>query len=314
MIARVRKFFDDRQFFEVETPLLSHDIVVDRYIEPLAISKSEVTGRGDDQLERMWLQTSPEFSMKRLLAAGADAIYQVGKCFRRGEAGARHNPEFSMLEWYRVGDDLCGGMQLLSELIESVLARPAAQCISYRELFRTQANVDPFTATAAELQQALRARGIEFAQHAASHESHPEVDREGWLNLMMSAVIEPQLGFERPVIVFDWPASQAALAIVRDEVPAVAERFEMFVDGMELANGYHELLDADELLRRNFVNNELRKTDGVEPLPSASRLLDAMRAGLPACAGVALGLDRLAMLAEGCQRIADVIAFPIDRA
>jgi len=308
VLRRVRRFFDERHFFEVETPLLSHDIVVDRYLHPVGISKNVVSGVESDTDQMLWLQTSPEFGMKRLVAAGGQAIYQLAKCFRQSESGRMHNPEFSMLEWYRVGDDMELGMELLSELVGEILSKPRARQISYRDAFIEYANVDPFESSVAQLRQSAQAKDVAFDLSVDEH------NRDDWLNLILSRVIEPKLGFETPTIIFDWPASQAALAIVREGEHPVAERFELYVDGIELANGYHELLDSDELLRRNSLSNQQRVKDGSPLLPEDSRLLAAMRHGLPPCAGVALGVDRLVMLAIGASSIGEVLAFPIDRA
>lgn len=308
VLRRLRKFFDDRHFIEVETPLLSHDIVVDRHLHPIGISKNQVTGADRDADQKLWLQTSPEFGMKRILAAGAQAIYQVSKAFRQGETGEMHNPEFTMLEWYRVGDDMEIGMDLLAELVEEVLDKPRTERMSYRDAFTRFANIDPFECSVAEMQTAAEQAGV-WVLLPVDHAS-----RDGWLNLILSRVVEPKLGRESATIIYDWPASQSALAIVREDQPPVAERFEIYVDGVELANGYHELLDAEELSRRNSINNQQRVKDGSPLLPEESRLLQAMRHGLPDCAGVALGIDRLVMLAVGASSIREVLAFPIDRA
>jgi len=307
IVRQIRKFFDDRNFFEVETPLLSHDIVVDRYIHPISVPKNEVTGLSTDAPYRLWLQTSPEFAMKRVVSAGAQAIYQIGKSFRQAEQGKRHNPEFTMLEWYRVGDDQVRGMELLAEFVEEVLQKPKTELMTYREAFIKFACIDPFTSTVEEMKATL-------SQNQISIEETESLGRDGWLNLILSEIVEPFLGTDSPTIVYDWPASQSALAIVRDEDPPVAERFELYVDGVELANGYHELLCPDELTRRNSANNQSRVKDGAPLLPESSRLLKAMRHGLPPCSGVALGVDRLVMLATGASSIEEVIAFPIDRA
>ena len=313
IVGKLRAFFDDLGFFEVETPLLSHDTIVDRYIDPVSIPKIALTGCADDSDVRMWLQTSPEFSMKRLVAAGAKAIYQVSKCFRKGEKGIAHNPEFTMLEWYRVGDDFQSGMQLLAELVELVLQRPKTSLLSYREAFLQYASLDPFEASIQQMKDVLQENEIAFVDYG----SGVEVDssrRDSWLNLILSEVVQQHLGNDQPVIIYDWPASQSALAIVRPEDFPVAERFEIYVDGVELANGYHELLDSDELARRSSINNQGRLKDGSCLLPEDSRLLGSMRSGLPQCAGVALGVDRLVMLATGAKTIDEVVAFPIDRA
>ncbi len=307
ILRDIRKFFDDQHFFEVETPLLSHDTVVDRHIHPISISKQDVTGASADSDVRFWLQTSPEFGMKRIVSAGANAIYQIGKSFRQAEAGGRHNPEFTMLEWYRVGDDLRSGMQLLADLVETILELPKTEMVSYREAFVRFASVDPFEGSIDEMKLTLEKNKVDIAGINDSQ-------RDTWLNLVLSEIIEQKLGRGAPTMVYDWPANQAALAVLRDGDPPLAERFEIYVEGVELANGYHELLDPDELLHRNSINNQHRVKDGECLLPESSRLLNAMRHGLPPCAGVALGVDRLVMLATGSSSLAEVIAFPVDRA
>ena len=305
LLRRVRQFFDERGFLEVETPLLSADTVVDRHLDPLRVTlfddpRTPAVGR------TLWLQTSPEFGMKRLLAAGATAIYQVTRAFRGGEIGRLHNPEFTMVEWYRCGDDYHAGMTLLAELAEALLARGPVARITYRAAFRQHAGLDPFDATLAELRAAA---------HARSSAAPPEFaadDRDSWLNLLLTTCVEPQLGQPAPTILYDYPASQAALARIRDGNPPVAERFELYSQGIELANGFHELLDADILRKRNRHNNQERRDDGKFELPEESRLLAAMDHGLPPCTGVALGFDRLVMLAAGATSLAEVLAFPID--
>lgn len=316
VLRQIRRFFDERQFFEVETPTLSHDIVVDRYLNPIVIPKHDVTGVSSDSTQRLWMQTSPEFGMKRLVVSGADAIYQICKSFRQGESGAWHNPEFTMLEWYRVGDDMLAGMSLLGELAETILCnarngnveKSTTETITYREAWIQIANVDPFDASVDELKSAAASGGVTVDL------GDDTIDRDGWLNMIMSQIVEPELGRKSPTLVYDWPASQAALAKVRFEDPPVAERFELYVDGVELANGYHELLDAEEFSKRNSINNQHRVKDGNCMLPEASRLLRAMEHGMPSCSGVALGIDRLVMIATGASSIQDVMAFPIDRA
>lgn len=308
VLRRVRRFFEERHFVEVETPLLSHDIVVDRYLHPIGICKHQVTGASCDADQKLWLQTSPEFGMKRILTAGAQSIYQIGKAFRQSETGKMHNPEFTMLEWYRVDDDMEHGMDLLAELVEQILEKPRTERISYREAFTRFAMIDPFTCSVQEMQKAAEDAGVWVLLPL------DQSSRDDWLNLILSRVVEPRLGCDAATIVYDWPASQSALAIVRDGQPPVAERFEIYVDGVELANGYHELLDADEFSQRNSVNNQQRVKDGSPLLPEESRLLKAMKHGLPGCAGVAMGMDRLVMLAVGADSIEEVLAFPIDRA
>jgi len=305
LIRAIHDFFDSRGFFHVETPVLSRDTVIDRYLDPISVRKSDVTNEGTHD-ELLWLQTSPEFGMKRLLAAGADSIYQITRAFRAAEAGARHNPEFTMLEWYRVGDSMQAAIDFLAEFAESILKRTQTIKITYRDAFQQFANLDPFTASLHEFQTIVKQNKINLDSISAKR-----FDRDGWLNLILGCIVEPCLGVGQPTIVYDWPASQAALAVVREEEFPVAERFELYVDGFELANGYHELLDPQELEQRNQLTNRQRIADGKRALPENSRLLDAMRNGLPVCAGVALGVDRLIMIALGANSIEEVIAFPI---
>jgi len=322
LLRRVREFFDRRGFLEVETPLLSADTVVDRHLDPFAVEVGSSGCHGHlaradqqkalarrqwhpDRGHRYWLQTSPEFAMKRLLAAGAQAIYQVTRAFRRDEFGPVHNPEFTIVEWYRVDE----GMTLLSELAEALLGSGAAVRLSYREAFERHVGLDPHTATIEQLVTAARQKKIDAPA------SLLPADRDGWLDLLLVNLVGPHLGQGQPTILYDYPAGQAALARLRDDGDVkVAERFELYVAGLELANGYHELTDADELARRNIEVNLQRQTNGKQPLPSESRLLAAMRAGLPPSTGVALGLDRVVMLAAGAKNLAEVMPFPFNRA
>ena len=307
LFREIRAFFAGHGFLEVDTPLLSADTVIDRYLDPLPVTvfgnpcRPEV-GR------RMWLQTSPEFHMKRLMASGADAIFQITRAFRAGEVGPLHNPEFTIVEWYRRDDSMAEGMQLLSDLAEAMLHRGAAEIVTYADAFRRHAGVDPHSDGIGVIGSACHDCGIAVPDGMAKQ------DRDEWLNLLMGAHIQDRLGRSRPTIICDFPESQAALAQVRPGDPAVAERFELFVDGVELANGYHELLDAEALEERNRQTNTHRGAAGKYQLPEDSRLLDAMRQGLPKCAGVALGFDRLVMLATGNQDIGEVLPFPFDRA
>lgn len=306
LLKQVRRFFDDRGFLEVETPLLSHDTVVDRHLDPLPVTLFS-DPRQPEIGPKLWLQTSPEFGMKRLLAAGATAIYQVTKAFRGGEAGGLHNPEFTMVEWYRAGDDYAAGMNLLSELAEATLQRGPAERLSFREAFLRRAQVDPHTATREEL---LNVAGWTSSPYLLL----PKRSRDELIDIILVCLVEEHLGRGRPTILHDYPASQSALARIRPGDPPVAERFELYVDGIELANGYHELLDPAALRERNRANNDLRAADAKCTLPENSRLLAAMDHGLPPCSGCALGFDRLVMVATGAKSIQEVMAFSIERA
>lgn len=299
LLKAVRQFFDERGFLEVETPLLSHDTVVDRHLDPLRVTLF-ADPRRPEQGQQLWLQTSPEFGMKRLLAADVAAIYQITRAFRGGESGRLHNSEFTMVEWYRVGDDYAAGMQLLAELAEAVLGLGRPERLTYRDAFLRFANIDPFGA------------GELTIPVGSDLPANP--DRDLLLDYLLTTQVEPNLGRERPTILHDYPASQSALARIRPGDPPVAERFELYVRGIELANGYHELLDPAVLRQRNAENNQRRAADGKYTLPEDSRLLAAMDHGLPACSGCALGFDRLVMVVTGAKSIEEVLAFPIGRA
>ena len=299
ILRRLREFFHGRKFVEVETPLLSEDTVVDRHLEPWPVASPS------GGASRSWLQTSPEFGMKRLLCAGADRIYQVTRAFRVGERGRLHNPEFTIVEWYRRGDDMAAGMRFLGELATELLNAAPAVEMSYEAAFEKFVGINPHRAAVDELQACARDHGIVSAGS----------DKDDWLNLLLTELVEPQLGQDQPLILYDYPATQAALARIRDEDPPVAERFELYFRGIELANGYHELCDPAALRHRNEHTNVLRTKDGKEPLPVESRMLEAMEnPGLPACSGVALGFDRLVMLALEANSLDEVMPFPIERA
>lgn len=306
LLKQVRRFFDERGFFEVETPVLSHDTVVDRHLDPLSVTLFG-DARRPDVGEKLWLQTSPEFGMKRLVAAWGGggrpapsglAIYQIGKAFRGGEVGALHNPEFTMVEWYRVGDGYEAGLELLAELAREILGGEVER-LTFQEAFVRYAGVDP-------------SKPLNRQALPAELRANPADDMI--LDYLQTTRVEPMLGSAGPTILYDYPASQSALARVREGNPPVAERFELYYRGVELANGYHELLDPAVLRKRNRENNQLRAADGKYTLPEESRLLEAMEQGLPACSGCALGFDRLVMVAEGAKTIQEVMAFPVEQA
>ena len=273
LLQRLRQFFDTRGFLEVETPLLSRDTVVDLHLDPVPVDVF-VDPCHPEAGRRMWLQTSPEFAMKRLLAAGAEAIYQVTKAFRAGEQGSRHNPEFTLVEWYRVGDDMTQAMALLAELAAEMLDVPAVDETSYEAAFLKYVGINPHTASVAALRHAATAHRVSWPS------SMETAGRDEWLNLLLAECVEPHLGFPRPLILYDYPASQAALARVRPEEPSVAERFELYVKGTELANGYHELLDADVLLGRNRQAN-LDSRGGRQVSPAGGKPIAGRHAAGP---------------------------------
>ncbi|HEY8569195.1 EF-P lysine aminoacylase EpmA [Microbulbifer sp.] len=297
LLADIRRFFSERQVLEMDVPILSRRATSDPHIDSITANCSG---------EVAYMATSPEFGLKRLVAAGIGDCYYLGKAFRNGEAGGRHNPEFSMLEWYRVGWDDHRLMIEVGELLSWVLKIPKVYSHSYRALFLQHIGVDPHRASFEELRAEV-ARVLELSFEPAG--------RDECLDLLMSHHIEPNMG-DGITLVYDFPATQAALARVEEDelgVP-VARRFEAYVKGMELANGYWELTDAPEQQRRFEADHRYRGDNGKPVYPFEDRLVQALEAGLPDCAGVALGFDRLLMLACGAGRIDEVIAFPIERA
>lgn len=291
---------------EVETPICSRYANTDPSIESF---QTHYIGPSAAYGLPLYLHTSPEFPMKRLLAAGSGSIYQICKVFRNGEAGRLHNPEFSMLEWYRLGFDHHQLMTEVAELMNSLLPKPrAVQKMSYAELFEQWFDINPHEATADDLRGCAIRCGIESAQQLDIQ------SRDGWLDLLLTHRIEPELGWDKLFFLYDYPASQASLAKISVGTPAVAERFELYVDGIELANGFHELTNANSQRSRFEDNLEQRSLLGLPTLPLDEALLDALTEGMPDCAGVALGMDRLLMIITSTQQLERTLTFPIDRA
>lgn len=305
MLARIRVFFDQRGLLEVETPLLSSCFGTEPSIEPL---RSEFVGPGYARGRDLYLQSSPEFFMKRLLAAGSGAIYQVCKAFRNGESGRRHNPEFTLLEWYRPGFDAQRLMDEVAELVLDLLGGAAipVRHRSYASLFTEALGVDVFAATP----ETLRLCAL---QHNLLGAEQMDMDRDGWLNLLMGVLIEPDLGQGELCFVTDYPASQASLARLNPADPRVAARFELYHQGIELANGFEELGDAEEQSERFERENCARYTSGQSPMPVDEALLGALEHGMPACSGVAVGLDRVLMCGLGLSDIDQVLSFSLAR-
>ena len=302
--AQIRSFFAARGVLEVETPLLCHASGTDPNLHPVTAAYQPYPQAA---AQTLYLQTSPEFAMKRLLCAGSGAIYQLGKAFRNGESGGRHNPEFTMLEWYRPGISLTQLMDEVEALLKLVLpACGVVQRLSYRQLFQQVLQIDPHTLPLTQLQTLTLAK-VSVTPSAAS-------SRAACLDLLYGHVIEPTL--QNPVFVYHYPAEQAALArVINDEQgQPVALRFELVMKGMELANGYDELVDAQEQARRFAADQQLRQLQQLPPIAADQNLLAALAAGMPACAGVALGVDRLLMLQTGASHIDEVLAFPLARA
>jgi len=305
LLTRLRQYFAGQGVLEVETPLLSAAGTPDPHIP----SFTTMPGPNGEALR--YLNTSPEFAMKRLLAAGAGSIFQVCKAFRRGEQGRHHNPEFTLLEWYRPGFDHLRLMDevdvLVRQLAEGFRPLGRSERLSYRACFQRYLEIDPFTVDMSVLKSCARTQGI--GEVAGLSDS----DKDAWLDLLMGHCIQPHLGKEGPVFVYDYPVSQAALARIRPGEPPVAERFELFVDGIELANGFHELQDAHEQRSRFEADLVRRQVKKLEPVALDERLLMALESGLPVCAGVAVGLDRLQLMLTGRAHIQDTLAFSYER-
>jgi lysyl-tRNA synthetase class 2 len=293
LLRLVREFFHARDVLEVETPVLARTTVTDPAIDSLEVA---INGRS------WFLQTSPEYHMKRLVAAGSPSIYRLGPVFRAEESGQQHNPEFTMIEWYRLGFSAEELMAEVAELVDLLVGADEYQRVAYDALL-----VDRLGVTADAGAGALRAALARFMEVSA------QVDRRDLLDLAFATALESQPG---RCFISDYPADQAALAKTRidEDGRTVAERFELVIDGLEIANGYEELTDAEVLAQRMDADRRLREAeDRAAPAPD-DRLLAAMRAGLPQCAGVAVGFDRLVMLATGAARIDQVLTFPFDRA
>ena len=306
LLAGIRDFFRQAGVLEVETPACSRFGVTDPAIESFT---TRYTGPGAAQGAERYLHTSPEFPMKRLLAAGSGPIYQLCRVFRNGELGRLHNPEFTLLEWYRPGFDHHALMDELSDLILALAPTPMAEeRLSYAEAFQRHLQIDPHSASVDSLRDCAIGQGI------AGAESLPLEGRDAWLDLLLSHLIEPHLGAAGMCFLYDYPASQAALARIRPGEPPLAERFELYISGVELANGFHELTDAHEQRQRFLQDNRRRQSQGLPSVPMDEHLLRALEAGMPACAGVALGVDRLLMVLRKIPRIQEAIAFPAERA
>jgi lysyl-tRNA synthetase class 2 len=291
LLRSLRHYFDHRGFLEVQPPCLDVDCVVDAYLDPIVV-EPETLRCGDHLPGKLFLQTSPESAMKQMLAAGAPSVYSIGPVFRSGELGPWHRVEFTMLEWYEVSGNLESAIDLAGNLAAEILGSDGFDVRDYRGLFREQLGLDPIEAGLESLTSRVASIDGELAGSLAR-------DRDGLLDVLLSQTLQPRLGHERPLVLKNYPFSQAALAKRSPDDPDCAARFELFAAGVELANGYDELLDADELVSRAETNNRHRVKRGLPPLAVQTRLVEAMRAGLPPCAGVALGVDRLQMIRDG---------------
>ncbi|WP_191135356.1 elongation factor P--(R)-beta-lysine ligase, partial [Pasteurella canis] len=287
---------------EVETPILSEFGVTDVH---LSTFDTEFNSPFAEQSKKLWLSTSPEYHMKRLLAAGSGPIFQLCHVFRNEESGRHHNPEFTMLEWYRPHFDMYRLINEVDDLLQQILDCPPTESLSYQFVFQEYVGLDPLSVDREE----LIAKAKEYNLLSAEEE-----DRDTLLQFLFSTIVEPNIGKEHPIAVYHFPATQAALAQISSEDHRVAERFEFYYQGLELANGFHELTDVNEQLRRFEQDNVQRQKIGLPQRAIDKRLLAALQAGVPNCSGVALGVDRLLMIALQAQTIKDVIAFGIENA
>ena len=305
LVSRIRSFFEARGVLEVETSLLSAATVTDPHLHSMSCVYK---GPGAPEGRKLYLQTSPEFAMKRLLAAGCSSIFQICKAFRDGESGRRHNPEFTLLEWYRPGFDHHQLMDEMDDFLVEILGTEPAERLSYKEVFQRFVGLDPHVSSTESLVERAYDLGLKSVDNLETS------DRDDWLHLFMTHAIEPHIGKPKPTFVYDYPVSQSALARIRPGDPSVAERFEVYLEGVELANGFHELTDAEEQRSRFVSDLKQRHNLGLELVPIDERFLAALEVGLPSCAGVALGVDRLVAIASGAKGLDEVVAFPLDRA
>ncbi len=296
-IQSIRDFFQEKNVIEVMTPLLSPHTITDPHIASIEVPIARDT---------YYLQSSPEFHMKRLLAAGSGAIYQIGHAFRSDERGVRHNPEFSMLEWYQPGYDHHQLMDEMAELLQAVFNVSHTTRITYQNLFKQYFDCDVLNATAEQCLQLVKKQGIVV-------DALESFDKDELLDLLMTHCIEKKLGHDMPIFVCNYPASQAALARTSLEDPRVAERFELYWHGLELANGFHELTSSRVQRQRFEADNEYRQQHGLPTLPLDEAFLACLD-HMPACAGVALGIERLLMVVTDSSHIESVMAFSMDRA
>ena len=300
IISEIRQFFTERGLIEVETPVLSEFGVTDLH---LSTFNTEFITPFGEQSKTLWLSTSPEYHMKRLLAAGSGPIFQISKVFRNEEAGNRHNPEFTMLEWSRPHFNMHRLINEVDDLLQQILDCPPAESLSYQFAFQEYVGLDPLSASRQELVEMARKHNFMAEE---------DEDRDTLLQFLFSEVVESQIGKEKPVAIYHFPSTQAALAQVSSEDQRVAERFEFYYKGLELANGFHELTDAREQRLRFEQDNRQREKHGLPTHSIDERFLAALEAGMPNSSGVALGVDRLIMVALGCEKISEVISFAID--
>jgi len=307
LLSAIRSFFQKRNVLEVETPLLCHATGTDPQLD-FFLSRFHSPPDNQD----LFLQTSPEFAMKRLLAAGSGSIFQICKAFRNGESGRYHNPEFTILEWYRLNFTLQDLMdevvELLTDLLSPYVALKAVQSVSYQQIFKQKTGLDPLFFNLQAYQHYAAEQGVAEAVSICA-ENHTM-----WLDFIFSHKVQPGLGQDAICLVHSYPAIQSSLARINKTNPDVSERFEVFVKGVELGNGFFELADALEQEERFDKEIEYRRVNGLPAVEKDDFFLAALQSGLPECSGVAIGLDRVLMIVTGCQAIDEVLAFPILRA
>ena len=307
ILQKVRQFFSERNVVEVETPALSQGTVTDVHLEAITCRYNFLSDSSTEQFTSLYLQTSPEFHMKRLLASGYGCIFQIAKAFRHEEAGRFHNPEFTLLEWYRLGFDHFRLMKEVAELLITVLGCDEPTYTTYQNIFIEQVGLDPLTATREQLLSLIE------AHDKLSEWLTVEQDNDILLQFIFSELIESHIGNNSPCFVYNFPCSQASLAKISPEDARVAERFECYFRGIELVNGFNELTDADKQLERFQIDNLQRNKLSLQVKPIEKNFIAALSQGLPQCSGVALGVDRLIMLALKAKHIEEVVSFPVAR-
>jgi elongation factor P--(R)-beta-lysine ligase len=305
VLAQIRGFFAERQVLEVETPSLAAGAATAPHLDSFYTYYQS----SDRKSQKLYLQTSPEFAMKRLLAAGSGPIYQITRAFRNcGEQGQWHNPEFTLLEWYRPDFTLTQLMDETETLLMLILGCPAAIRLSYVQLFEHYVHLDPHTASLAEIKNTL--------QHLSIHLQPSDwlTHREAGLQIILDYLVKHYVEPNHLLFLYDFPATQAALARIRPGSPPIAERVEVYLEGLELANGFHELANPVEQKSRFIQELANRKAQNLPQVPIDHYLIEALTHGFPDCSGIALGIDRLVALATKSATIQSVITFPIDRA
>jgi len=308
ILQQIRQFFADRDVVEVETPALSQGTVTDVYLDAISCKYDFLADSPAGRSTELFLQTSPEFHMKRLLASGYGCIYSIAKAFRHEEAGRNHNPEFTMLEWYRIGFDQFDLMSEVANLLKVVIGGDKAILSSYQDIFIKTVSVDPLTASFDELVEVLTKYGKADDWLIEMNEA------DLLLQFIFTEIIEPTIGVDQPQFIYDFPIAQASLAKRSIDDPRVAQRFECYYRGIELVNGFNELTDANEQQVRFEEDNAKRAAQGLTVKPIDSNFIAALKHGIPQCSGVALGIDRLVMLAIDIDHISEVQSFSIERA